>query len=373
MHYLKSKNILINIVLCLCAVAFALGVTEYALRRVVVEGLSGEKIWIVKSMDDDETNYFLSKALVAACKDFTFSVGNCYTSDPTERLPFKIINPDDGKQWYCVPYNVMQRHQGYHPERKRQIVLVGDSFVFGQGVKESDTLGYLLNEKYPEINFQNWGENGANIDTVAQKCKDIIKSEQAIDEVVYFYNLNDVRMSETVNIKLRNIVNDFQNVRWINDEEPYGIIVKPLSKSALFSLIRKTWVIKRESSLTAQTYKDMYLSEYNRQEFLSTMDCIQSIKDMLAARGISFRMIIYPLMYKDLTGSYPFARVHAEIISECNKRGIPCLDGYVPFKNYYSLKKFAVHPLDYHPNGLSNREIVDYIHETNFITKRQES
>ncbi|MFA5323991.1 MAG: hypothetical protein WC373_15065 [Smithella sp.] len=373
MRYLKGKkNVLINIALCLCALMLALGIAEYALRRINIEGLSGEKIWVVKGMGASEKYHSLSKVLTAACKDFTFSVGNCYTSDPTGRLPLKVSNPDDGQQWYCVPYNVKQRHHGYNPERKKQIVLVGDSFVFGQGVKESDTLGYLLNEKYPEINFRNLGENGANIDRVARKCKNIIESEPAIDEVVYFYNLNDVRMSETVNIKLRHIIIDFQNIQWVNDEEPYETIVKLLSKSALFSLVRKTWVIKRESSLTAQTYKDMYLSEYNRREFLSTMDYIQSIKDRLAVRGISFRMIIYPVLYKDMTGGYPFECVHALITRECHKRGIICLDGYVPFKGCYSLKKFAVHPLDYHPNGLSNRKIVDYIHENGFITDESE-
>jgi hypothetical protein len=116
----------------------------------------------------------------------------------------------------------------------------------------------------------------------------------------------------------------------------------------------------------------MYLSESNRQEFLSTMDEIRSIKDTLAARGISFRMIIYPLLYKDLLGRYPFEQIHEVITSECQKRGVICLDGYVPYKSYYSMKRFAMHPLDYHPNGLSNLDLVDYIHKKDFIKDRPE-
>lgn len=362
MHHIKRRfNILINIALFVCALALAVCGAEYTLQKTVIEGLSGHKIWVGEQ--GNSKNYpLLTPVLAAACKDFEFTSGNCYPSDPTGRFPLKVMNPYDGNYWYCVSYNKKQRHQGYNPGRKRQIALVGDSFVFGEGSKETDTLGYLLNEKYPQINFQNWGKGGANIDEVVKQGKNVIESLPAVDEVIYFYNLNDVRMSKMMSSRQKHII-DFQNTQWLIDEERSGNLERVLSKSALFSLVRKIWVIKRESYLTVQNYKDMYLSETNRQEFLSTMDDIQSIKDMLAARGISFRMIIYPLLYKDLLGRYSFEPVHAAIINACHERGIICLDGYIPFKSYYSLKRLAVHPLDYHPNGLSNRKLVDYIHK----------
>jgi hypothetical protein len=306
--------------------------------------------------------------VITPSKKLEYNSGICYSSDTTEHL---TLNKIDGKYFYCVTYDKKQRRQGYNPSRKRQIAIVGDSFVFGQGVKETGTLGYRLNFKYPEINFQNWGKSGANIDDIAEKCKEIIESEPAVKEVIYFYNLNDVRMSKVVSSQQKYII-DFQNIQWLIDEQRSGSLVKVLSKSALFSLIRKAWVIKWESFLTIQNYKDMYLNENNRQEFLSTMDDIRSIKDMLAAHGISFRMVIYPLLYKDLLGQYPFEQIHNVITSECNKRGVTCLDGYEPFKRYYSLKRFAVHPLDYHPNGLSNSKLANYIYKKAFITGRPE-
>lgn len=362
MYLKKSKvNILINIFLCLFAFMITVFGAEFALRRINIEGLSGERILLGK--DGNSEGYrSLAQQVSVACKDFEFTMGHCYPSDTTGRLPLKVLNPDDHKYWYCVPYNAKQRFHGYNPNRKRQIALVGDSFVFGEGVKETDTLGYLLNEKNPKINFQNFGEPGANINTVMDKCKAIIKSRLMIDEVIYFYNLNDVRMSEVVSSQQRYIMN-LPGTKWSNYEKSCGTLETMLSKSALFSLVRKVLIKNRTSSLNIQSYKDMYLGESNRQEFLLTMDEIQSIKDMLAARGISFRLIIYPLLYKDIWGRYPLENIHAVIASACRERGIIYLDGYVPFKSYYSLKRFTVHPLDYHPNGLSNRVLVDYIHE----------
>lgn len=363
---MSKKNILVNIVLFLCSLALSLGVAEYVLRKINIEGLSGHKIYLRKNF---KSEYDMSSKpqMIVGGKEFRFDDGNCYPSDPAGRLPIKSMNPHDGNYWYCVAYDYQQRRQGYNPVRKCQIAFVGDSFAFGQGVKEADTLGYLLNEYYTKINFQNWGKTGANLDEVIEKCKEITEFVPSVNEIIYFYNLNDIRMSERLSYQRKKLMIDFQNTRWHRDKVRHGAITNILSSSALFSLIRKVWVINRESFLTVQNYKDMYLSELNRQEFLSTMDDIRSVKDMLAARGISFRMVIYPLLYKDILGRYPFESIHAAIMKACDERGILCLDGYVPFKSYYSMKRFAVHPLDYHPNGLCNRKLIYYIYEQDFI------
>jgi hypothetical protein len=367
----RKKNILINIVLCLCSFIFALSAAEYALGKTDIEGFYGYKMWWGMI---DSRRYFSSTptVIISGVRTFNLTDGNCYPSDPSGLLPLKELNPDDGKYWYCVSYDKKLRRQGFNPDRKRSIALVGDSFTFGEGVPETDTLGYLLNNRYRQINFQNRGEAGANIRDIAKICQGIAESGHEVDEVIYFYNLNDIQMSKIFSSQQKNVI-DFQNVIGLNDDIEYQPITKFLSKSALFSLARKEWIMQRESYLSIRNYRDMYLSENNRREFLSTMDEIRSIQDMLARRGISFRMVIYPLLHKDMLGRYPFASIHAAIINACRERGITCLDGYEPFKDYYSLKKFAVHPLDYHPNGLSNQKLVDYIYKNNFITDKPDS
>jgi hypothetical protein len=333
----------------------ALCVAECAVRRITIDGIIGHKMYM--GMLNSEVCLAQEPEVVEVGKKIRFDMGNCYPSNPGGRLPLRIINPADGKYWYCATYNHKLRLHGFNPERKRQIAIVGDSFTFGVGVKDADTLGYLLNERYPEINFQNLGIPGANTYNVAKICNAIAKFKLKVEEVIYFYNLNDVRLSKTVESK----------ERWGKDEESEISLLKELSKSALFSLIRKIWVLQRKSSLTVQNYKDMYFSEENRREFISTMDEIKSMKDMLAQHGISFRVVIYPMINKDLLGRYQFEDIHARVINACNERKIMCLDGYAPFKNYYSMKKFTVHPLDGHPNGLCNRELINYIHKKDFI------
>lgn len=357
-------NILKNIVLFLCSLVVALCAAEFIAGRINIEGLSGYKMYMAMAFDKIYLAPEPDESIPG--KVYGFYSGNCYPSDPAGSFPYKIVNPADHKYWYCVTYDRTKRTDGFNPERKRRMAIVGDSFTFGTGLRETDTLGYLLNEKYPEINFQNLGKVGANTDDVAKRCREITASAPKVEEVIYFYNLNDVRMSRQVDLKQWKII-DFQNIRWQNDIAMSGPVMKLLSKSALFSLMRKIWVLRRESALTVQNYKDMYLSEENRGEFISTMDEMKSIKDMLARQGISFRVVIYPLLYKDLLGRYPFEDIHARILSACRERKIECLDGYAPFASYYSMKKFAVHPIDYHPNGLCNRALLDYIRKKDFI------
>lgn len=72
-------------------------------------------------------------------------------------------------------------------------------------------------------------------------------------------------------------------------------------------------------------------------------------------------IIIYPLFYKDVFGKYPFIPLHSFLKKACEERGILCIDAYPAFDKYYSLAKFTVHPIDFHPNGAANRLIVEYL------------
>lgn len=211
MRYFKSKkNILINIALCLCTIILCVGVAEYTLRKIDIEGLSGNKMYM-KKFGNSAYHIIPAPGLIIKGITCRYDSGNCYPSDSTGLLPITAANPTDGKYWHCVTYDTKKRIEGRNPNRKKQIALVGDSFVFGEGVKETDTLGFLLNEKYTKINFQNWGIRGIDIGHVVEQCKKIVESEPAVDDVIYFYNLNDVQPLSIKSLKTIKII-DFQNI-----------------------------------------------------------------------------------------------------------------------------------------------------------------
>lgn len=336
---------------------------ELALRYVVDPGLAGEKLWI-SARDDDHPS--LSAAVARLCSEFPFSWGNCYPTDPTGLLPIRTQDPQTGQAWYCVAYDEKRRATGSDPDREYQAAIVGDSFAFGEGVKETDTLGYLMNQRYPKVNYRSYAAPAAGIEDVVETCRKLLLLAPEVRSIIYVYNLNDVLLSRAVAGRQKYIV-DFQNFRPSQARTGEGRIAKALGWSRLYALTRRAWVVHRESALTTRNYQDMYLGDANRSEFAATMDALKVVNDMAFDRGVSFAVVVHPLLHKDLLGRYPFEAVHGAIMLACRERGVPCLDGYEAFRDFFSLRSFAVNPLDYHPNGLSNRNLVDYIRESGFL------
>ena len=166
-------------------------------------------------------------------------------------------------------------------------------------------------------------------------------------------------------------INDFQNIRFNNIYETYpGAITNLLSRSKLINFIGKTIILQIESKHTIDYYSDAYFDFSNDGELNQTIKMIVSANKNLKGKNKSFQIIIYPLFYKNLLGKYPFIKIHNLLLNICKENNISCIDLYPAFDKYYSLKKFTVHPIDYHPNEFANSLIVDYlIKNEEFINK----
>jgi hypothetical protein len=354
----------VNVAVSLAALLVSLGLVELGLRYAFDPGLDGEKVWV--GDHPNARNPSLDAAVAQSCREFPSWWGNCYPTDPTGLLPITTRDPLTGRTWHCVAYDLKSRATGYDPDREYQAAIVGDSFAFGEGVKETDTLGYLLNRKYPRVNFRTYADSGMNIGQVEETCSRILLLAPAVRSIVYVYNLNDVLLSREVG-DLQKVIVDFQNLFLHRAKAGQGPIAAALERSKLYVLLRKAWVVRRESALATGNYQDMYLSEANRSEFFATMDVLKGINETARARGVSFAVVVHPLLNKDLFGRYPFEGVHAAIMAACRERGVPCLDGYEAFRDFSSFGSLVVNPLDYHPNGRSNRILADYIRGSGFL------
>ena len=300
--------------------------------------------------------------------------GNCYTSNPrgyfpiTYRVASKYVFPDAAAgdpgdvTLYCLAYACQDRKRGFFPERREEVFLVGDSFTFGEGVKNEDTLGYLLGLKFTRYNFRNFGETAADLKRVYQIEQDLFNEhrENGIKHLIYFYNLNDVAMSQEVARRQKYII-DFQNLRWSNVSGTDNPVMRFLSRLALYRLGVKAVVLHRESVLTVKNYLDMYFGSSNARQMQESMDMLVSMNTLARQKEAKLTIVLYPLLYKDPAGKYPFLAIHDLIMGVCTQNGIMCIDAYGAFKDQRSLAGFTVHPVDFHPNGLANRAVVDYL------------
>lgn len=301
---------------------------------------------------------------------------NCYSSNPKGYFPIslKLKEPREKFQEmfsfsdndmralirqtpYCIICNTAERRSGYFQNRAKVAIIVGDSFVYGEGVKEEDTLGYLLGLRFTEANFRNFGIVNASIEDVYETVLKITKEEKAVAAVIYFYNLNDVLVSDEIQSRHKYII-DFENLYW--NCVKHNFITHILSKSIIYRLIDRTIIMQKETKMTVRYYLDAY-SQINKPRLDKTIFLLASMNHYAMQKNIKFYVVIYPLLYKDTSGVYPFAPIHDFIKSTCKRHNIACIDAYPAFEKYRSLKGFTVHPVDYHPNGSANRLVVEYL------------
>lgn len=295
---------------------------------------------------------------------------NCYTSNPRGYFPLQISYPRSALKsggsgmmtLYCLPYDALKRRQGFFPKRSRSKVITGDSFTFGEGVKDEDTLGFLLGERLSDYNILNYGETAANTRRVRGLIEDMLKEKKNMlpDGVIYFFNLNDVEAGKALQGE-NHVVMDFENVRWPKEEASTSFLKRLWLATSLGQILRKAWLLKHETERTQAYYHRIYFDKANESSLQSSWEDLTIMQAKLKEKGIPLTIVIYPLLYKDMTGHYPFADIHGLIKDFCRRQGIRVIDGLEAFRQDKSMIKYIVHPVDYHPNGLANETLVNFL------------
>jgi lysophospholipase L1-like esterase len=238
------------------------------------------------------------------------------------------------------------------PRGLRRIVVLGDSFAEGQGVKEADTLARVLErllEKRAPGRYQvrNCGRRGMDFPELFGAFEDALAYEP--DLVIYTLTLNDAVQPPEFHERQR-FVND-----WILDrtQEPDAPEAPPsLFRPRVFDFVKgrvTALVVGRE---TTRFYLDMW-SDANRRGFQRTQEYLREMKRRLAERGARLLIAPWPL-FVGLEHGYPFAPVHDTLRRFCLVAHIPYHDLLKTFEGRPSAGLW-VHPVDHHPNEIAHR------------------
>lgn len=280
-------------------------------------------------------------------------------------------------------YDWSSRHKGYpleKPENTFRIVVLGDSFTFGQGVKRDETfpkrLEHLLNKasagtKFEVINlgfcglntggeFEMLAERGINPDTWQPdgRYRGLAYSP---DLIILEYTLND---SSTSGRSLEQI-KQFDD-KWRKGEViirlnsgPYSLPVPDLvdrlltkySRFYLFFLDRYNQILGRfglretgagHIEATLNRYKDDFEGwQYSKQ-------ALREISYTCKREGIPAILAIYPEMVS--LRQYPFRMPHEKIKNTAEGFGFHTVDLFSAFEGKDE-KSLMVSPYDGHPNA----------------------
>ena len=253
-------------------------------------------------------------------------------------------------------YNA-QRFRGpdFPPRRAgvRRVVVLGDSFTEGQGVKEPDTTVAVLEGLLNAAGAGRWevlncGRRATDFPALFGVFEEALAL--APDVFVYAMVLNDGDRAPAFQAR-QTYVND-----WILDRGRM-LIGRPDHQlgaldSRLAALVRdraETWRIGRE---TARWYREMYAGE-NEDGWRRTQQRVREMDRRVRAQGGAFLVATWPLLV-GLQGRYPFEETSARIAAFLDGAGIARHD-LLPALRGHRDESLWVHPVDRHPNEIGHR------------------
>ncbi len=234
----------------------------------------------------------------------------------------------------------------FDAERDKIVLLVGDSFCFGYGVRVvdrfSNVLEARLNREYPAEHYRlfNGCKPGWDIDRIAQKMERYAKFLARVDRVVYLFVLNDP----------------------INKGK--GPPLKKEGESNLAGRASYTlrWFARRLhrqqiAGETIEWYRQLYT---NNPHWPQTRQVLRRMKTYCSAKGIAFSLVVWPVFHQ--LDAYPLTEVHEIIEAVARQEGIHHVD-LLPLFAGKDARDYWVHPTDLHPNSRAHAEAAAFLYD----------
>ena len=304
-----------------------------------------------------------TKALLSAAIGLLFTAFVC---EMVVRVNAKYLMPP----WYFLRgHEETRTEQGFRgetiydeeaPEGVLRIMGVGDSFTFGQFVKEEET---FLSQLENKINEQ--GE---------VKCEVLnagVPGFNTVDELKRFYEKG---MKFGPDVLVLGITFDDVNLGNFNPPVIFPEIEKHLKNSYFYSLLRYRYRTLLQK-LCGRSFDatDLYFFSYSWLSFSKAMDMFKNLADK---EGIRVVAVILPYAKLMSEKPYPYQFFTETVEQKCNNIGIPVLDLAPAYYEYMEKEQMSpaiffasLDPPDDHPSPTAHNLIAGKIYE--FLQKKE--
>src|SRR5438552_3616752 len=298
---------------------------------------------------------------------------DCYPTNPRGYFDIDLRAPDVRRRYEAqgvagieevaarAPFAVEFRYNSlYFRERELgprapgvlRVVLLGDSFTEGQGVKEADTTARRLEALLNAAGGRRWevlncARRGADFPSLYKMFEKVLPFEP--DVVVHAMVLNDADRSKALDAR-RERLDD-----WILDRRRLLLASpSPASRwpeSRLVDFVEDRFHAWRVGEETTRWYLDLY-GPANREGWERTQGYLRDMDHAMRARGGRFLVASWPLLV-DLD-RYPFRAADQTIARFCSSAAIDRVDLRSALAGH-PVSSLWVHPVDHHPNEVAHR------------------
>jgi lysophospholipase L1-like esterase len=266
------------------------------------------------------------------------------------------------KRWFRRYIDAQRNDDGFRDRRTlatpvpmgtKRIVVFGDSFVAGHGLKRMDDrfterLERAFNADGAErVQVLNLGDPGYEVSLIEALIRATLEHYGAIDVVIYCYMMNDIEGYDP---------RTEQFLREVNSRQP----THPLITRTYFL----NWAYFRWEQLrtdAAVNYFPHLKDSYSTPAWLNVAASLERMQQRCEAAGVEFRLVLFPFM-QELGPEYAFRQAHAQLSDWANEHAVPLIDTE-PVLAAHRHEGLTVNAFDNHPNARANALIAEALYE----------
>jgi lysophospholipase L1-like esterase len=281
---------------------------------------------------------------------------------------------DGDDRGYFEPGGIVTYHinrlgfRGPMPENQprpgaRRIVLLGDSFTFGEGVHWPDTFAARLSRQFAsatsrqEMEHPGGGIECINLAVPGTDTRDQLEILRRVgidlrpDLVVLVFTCNDFltsglfpRQGDEL-AKLQEA--EFNDVvgMYLGQYEPAR---GPAQWSRLYDLLARRWQQRRLYNQWVETMVGSQTEPARQAIWQGREEQLRRMRELCGERGSNFAIVLFPTLVR-LDADYPLRPLHRKLEEFCRAEQIPLLDLLEPLSRFED-RTLWVHPTDHHPN-----------------------
>ena len=240
----------------------------------------------------------------------------------------------------------------------RRVMVLGDSFTFGEGVRLEDTFVRRMEEKLRRKTAQSLEVLNFGVSAWATRDETAYFKQAGVqfapDLVVVAYVLNDADHAGGLGL-WNNFRREYEDRRFQS-----SYLINFIYTTIKRSIYGRRYVRKMAGSA---------VSPGERGKWDLSFSMLSEIDKSARSRGMKFAVVLFPFMF-ELNDNYPFTDLHRMITAGLTQYGIPVLDLLPAFKGQDYLKLWA-HPSDQHPNEkgheIAAEAISDFVIQHNLL------
>ncbi len=281
-------------------------------------------------------------------------------AEPLARFVFRDVttSADNGgyfsRRWLRSGA-VRRNHAGFRerefadakPPGTYRIAVIGDSFTFGNGIRQEDRYSDLLHMRLPaHFEVLNFGTPGANTPEHRNLVSGLLPKIQP-DFVLLQWYVNDMEDDEvTGRPSFEPLVPIRRWHDWLGEN------------SALYSVANTRWAEAQVALGWTISYPDYLrhrLGDPNGHDAQLDRQILLDLIAQCRRAGVPIGSVLFPETTGPLGADYEYAYMHERVLDVCRTEGLPCIDLREDFSTVKDRRSLWANQLDHHPGVVANR------------------